>query len=74
MDKKVLSKRVGARITQLRKERGMTQADLGAGVSKDKEAITRIEKGNVTITIYTAALIAQALGISLSELFDFEEE
>lgn len=72
MQKEKLAKVLGQRITQLRKERGMSQVDLAAEISKDKQALTRIEGGKINITVYTASIVADALGVTLSELFDVE--
>lgn len=70
MQKEKLAKVLGQRITQLRKERGMSQVDLAAEISKDKQALTRIEGGKINITVYTASIVADALGVTLSELFN----
>ena len=65
-------KALGARIRQLRKERNLTQEDLGAICNNHGEQIGRIERGELNVTSSTLYMIAEGLKISMKELFDFE--
>lgn len=64
-----IPKLVGEQIVILRKSRNLSQTELAEMVSKDRQYIYKIEKGRVTPNIATLAIIASALGVSLSELF-----
>ncbi len=75
MDEKELKfrKQLGAKIQQLRENKGLKQADLAALIGfKDFQAISRIENGRVTASVYTIYLIATALEVGIEELFVFD--
>lgn len=73
MQKQEFTKRLGKRLAQLRKARGMSQADLALEILKDRQVIDRYEQGRVTISSYNAYVIAKALGVTLAELYDVDE-
>lgn len=60
----------GQRIKQLRSERNMSQDDLAYACDVEKTQIYRIEGGKINTTLSTLAALAEALGLSLKELFD----
>jgi transcriptional regulator with XRE-family HTH domain len=62
--------KVGEQIVYYRKLKGLTQTELAKIVNKDRQYIYKIEKGVVTSNIATFAIIATALEISLSQLFE----
>ncbi|SKC12188.1 DNA-binding transcriptional regulator, XRE-family HTH domain [Sphingobacterium nematocida] len=75
MDEKQIKfrKQLGAKIQQLRENKGLTQGDLAALIGfKDFQAISRIENGRVTASVYTIHLIATALEVGIEELFIFD--
>ena len=59
---------VGEQIKKYRKMRKLTQTELAHRVWKDRQYLYKIEKGKVNPSIFTLAMIALALDISLSEL------
>ena len=61
---------VGEQIVVFRKLRGLTQTELAEMVGKDRQYLYKIEKGRVTPNIVTLSIIASALKITLSELFE----
>ena len=61
---------VGEQIVVFRKLRGLTQTELAEMVGKDRQYLYKIEKGRVTPNIVTLSIIAFALKITLSELFE----
>jgi len=65
-----IPKRVGEQIIFYRKLKGLTQTELAEMVGKDRQYIYKIEKAIVTSNIATIAIIAAALEISLSKLFE----
>lgn len=59
---------VGRRIRQARKDRKMTQEDLGAAVSLTRTSITNIERGRQKLLLHTLASIAETLRIAPASL------
>ncbi len=69
----VSSGRLGVRVRDLRKERGLTLDEL-AGVSGVSRAmISKLERGEKNPTLVIAARLAEGLGVSLSRLAGVEE-
>lgn len=69
MKEEDLLKKIGMRIKELRNEKGISQQELGALIDLEKSNMSRLEAGNVNTGIVTYHRIAEALGITLSELF-----
>lgn len=65
-----LFKKLGERIEFLRKKKKMTQEELAEKSGLHRAYFWDIENGR-NISVKTAYKIAQALGVTLSELFDF---
>lgn len=61
----------GARIKKIRKAKGMTQEQLTEKARIDYSFMNRIEGGKKNPSLKTIAKLARALGVKLSELFDF---
>lgn len=59
---------VGQQIKKFRKMRKLTQTELAHRVWKDRQYLYKIESGKVTPSIFTIAMIALALEVTLSEL------
>ena len=69
----VASRRLGARVRELRRERNLTLDEL-AGVSGVSRAmISKLERGEKNPTIVVAAKLAEGLGITLSTLAGMEQ-
>lgn len=66
-----LYKKLGQRIEDLRRERGITQEELAEKAGLHRAYFWDIENGR-NISIKTAHKIAKALNVSLSELFNFK--
>jgi len=62
--------KVGEQIVYYRKLKGLTQTELAKIVNKDRQYIYKIEKAVVKSNIVTLAMIATALEITLSQLFN----
>lgn len=62
-------KKVGNSVREVRKDKGITQADLAEQVGVARVSILSIEKGRYIPTIETALKISHALDTSLEELF-----
>jgi len=64
--------KLGQRIVQLRKEKGIRQVDLAFDSEIDDGSLRRIEKGKINPTTKTLAKIARGLGVEIKDLFDFK--
>jgi transcriptional regulator with XRE-family HTH domain len=62
------SARMGRVIRRLRDEQGVSQEDLAEAARLDRTFISMLERGRQRATLETALALAQALGLSLSEL------
>ena len=69
MDKEALLIKLGARIRQLRKEKGLSQVELAHSLGKDQQSIQRLEAGRINPSYYYLYEIANGLKIDLEELF-----
>lgn len=74
MKEKELLKKMGMRIKEVRTTKGVTQQQLAIeAFNTDKSNISRLEAGRVNASIYTLYKVSQYLGVSLSDLVDFED-
>lgn len=71
---KVFLKTLGERLKKLRKEKNMTQEDLGFAVGNSGKQIGRIERGENNVTSCMLYQISKILEIEMKELFDFKIE
>ena len=55
-------KRIGARIAEIRREKGLTQRGLGALCGLEGSHIARIEMGRYSVGFDTLQAIASAMG------------
>ena len=68
MDKETVLIRLGRNIQELRRRKGLTQAQLAHSVGKDQQSIQRLEAGNINPSYYYLAEIAEGLGVPIEEL------
>lgn len=61
--------RLGQRIRRLRDIRGWTQAELAERAGVDRSFLADVERGKRNISILNLSLIAEALGVSLAQMF-----
>ena len=59
------------RIRLLRVQKKLSQLYVGASMDNYAEQIGRIERGELNVTICTLKKIAEALSVTLNELFIF---
>ena len=64
-----IKKKTGQRIKHIREQQGMSQKDLSYSADLDRSYITSVENGQRNISIVNLEKIANALKVSLSELF-----
>ncbi|WP_054852029.1 helix-turn-helix domain-containing protein [Olleya sp. ITB9] len=61
---------IGKRIRAVRKEKAITQVELGSASGKDRQYIYKIEKGIVTINVSTLKTLLLVFEISFEEFFE----
>jgi transcriptional regulator with XRE-family HTH domain len=66
--------RFGKRIRFLRATRDITQEVLGDDCGLDQSYISGIERGKRNVSLNSIRLLALALGVTLSELFEGMDE
>lgn len=70
MEDREFLEKLGQRIAKLRKEKGMTQVEFAEKLGIQRTALTRIEVGNVNITILNLRNISLVLKVDLNQLFE----
>jgi len=65
--------KVGKQIQKLREQKGISQQDLAAKCNFEKSNMSRLEAGRVNPTLSTLEKVANALDVTLVELFNFKE-
>lgn len=75
LEKSELLLKIGLKIKALRIANNLTQVDLVGKMQGeiDTTNISRIETGRTNPTIHTLFRIAEALGVTISELVEIEE-
>ena len=69
----VSSGRVGERVKDLRRERGLTLDALAGRAGVSRAMISKLERGEKNPTLVVAAKLAEGLGVTLSRLAGAEE-
>ncbi len=67
-DDQAFFKAVGARIASLRKEQGLTQAQLGDLLGISQQAMNSFEKGRRRVPLSALPALTKALGVSTETL------
>ena len=62
------------RIEEYRKERNITQSSLAKAVGVSRQTIISLEKGIYNPSILLAHAIAKTFGVTIEDVFIFEEE
>jgi transcriptional regulator with XRE-family HTH domain len=63
-------RKLGARLKEIRKARGLTQEALAEKVDLSPQYLSRLEGGHQSPSIETMARLAEALDLELFELFN----
>lgn len=74
MKKKPIVQKIGQKIRILRKIKKMSQVELADKAKLHQTLIGKIERAEINPTITSLAKVANALNVSLSELFTFPKE
>jgi transcriptional regulator with XRE-family HTH domain len=72
MEKDKFQKMLGQHIANLRKEKGISQIELGHLVDMETQNVNRLENGRTNPTAFTLHKICEALEIPLTKIFEFE--
>ena len=67
-----LQEKIGVRITQLRKEKKLSQQKFAYEADIERSFLTHIEKGRKNISVGTLERVLIALEISIKDFFDAE--
>ena len=62
------------RIEQIRKERGIRQDEFAKLMGVSRQTISSLETGRYNPSIYLAYKIAKYFGMTIEEVFAFDEE
>ena len=62
------------RLEELRKERGIKQEELAAQLEVSRQTIGSLENGRYNSSILLAFKIARYFGMSIEEIFIYEED
>ena len=62
------------RIEEIRKERGVKQEDFAKAMGVSRQTISSLENGRYNPSILLAHKIAKFFGMTIEEVFVFEEE
>ena len=62
------------RIAELRRERRVTQEELGEAVGVTRQTIISLENGRYNASLLLAHRLARYFGLAIEELFIFEED
>ena len=62
------------RIKELRKDKNITQDELGAAVGVTRQTVISLENGKYNASLQLAFKIAKFFGLAIEEVFLFEEE
>jgi transcriptional regulator with XRE-family HTH domain len=62
------TRRVAARVAELRRERGMTQEALAAKAEINRVTLARLERAEHPPNLDTLERIARALGVTIADL------
>lgn len=62
------------RIAQLRRERGLSQAELAQAVEVTRQTIISLEGGRYNASLALAHKLARYFGMTIEDIFIFEED
>ena len=68
---KIKLKKIGKRIKELRRRKGLTQLELAGDLNTDRGYISRIELGAVDVRLTSLLKLCEALDVDIKELFNF---
>ena len=73
-EEKSFFRELGSRITALRKERGLTQTQLGEMIGVSQQQVVSFEKGRRKVPVSALPKLSSALAVPVAELIGMEEK
>lgn len=64
--------KIGNRVREIRKQKGLTQTQLAELVGKDRQYLYKIEKAVVTPNVVTISALAIAMEVELQDFFNIK--
>jgi transcriptional regulator with XRE-family HTH domain len=71
--KEDLLKQLGAKVRDIRKEKGISQSELAYSIGKDQQSIQRLEAGRINPSFYYLHQIAEGLKVDLQILIEIKQ-
>lgn len=71
MQKQRYLKKIGAKIVELRLQKGWSQRDLAFACGKEPQSIERVENGKTNPSIYYLKELADALNVDVTDFLNF---
>lgn len=65
-----ITEKIGARITQLRKQKNLSQQKFAYAAEMERTYLNHIEKGRKNISVITLQKVISASGLSFKDFFD----
>jgi transcriptional regulator with XRE-family HTH domain len=69
-----LKHRIGIRVKEIRKARGLSQEELADRTGRSVDAISLLERGKIVPGLDTLDALSKGLGIPLRDLLDFDSK
>lgn len=69
---RLFTKKIGNRVCDLRKQKGISQRNLSYDADIDISTLSRLERGLLNPRISTLMAIAKVLEVPVKELLDFD--
>lgn len=66
---KIFNKKIGERVSKLRKDRGLSQEDLAIMCNKQKQNISRLETGSINPSLFYLYELSMVLNVKISDFF-----
>ena len=61
-------------LSELRKEKGINQTDLGSMVGVSRQTISLIERGDYNPSVMVALSLSKVFDVSVEDIFTLEED
>jgi len=74
LQREKIQRRLGARIRELRRKRGLTQDEFADKAGLHRAQVGAFENGRMNITLASLHLVAQTLGVRIVDLFKGVED
>lgn len=68
-----LLRRIGARLAEIRRQRGFTQEALAEAIGIEPVTLGRLETADRAVSLSTLAMAADVLQVSLADLLDIQK-